>query len=137
MSCSFVFILRVCVRLLPTVSFLLSLPPRSSSKLRSSASTVTVNDDLGAAISPSINQLIQFSVAESFGALTDNLFQVIEDHLGGFAKRCVEENGSTVEQADKRARRESYTCKTKGNQRQLDHAVQVLHRFDEASEASL
>ena len=32
-------------------------------------------------------------------------------------------------------RRESYTCKRKGNQQQLDHAVQVLDRFDEASGA--
>ena len=59
-------------------------------------STVTVNDDSGAAISPIINRLIQSSVAESIGALTDNLAQVIEDRLGGFARRFSEENGSTV-----------------------------------------
>ena len=135
MSCSFVFILRVCARLLPTVLFLLSLCSRSSSKLRSSVLIVTVNDDSGAAISPSINQLIQSSVAESIGALTDNLWEVIEDRLGGSARQFLEENGSTVEQAVKTARRESYTCKRKGNQRQLDHAVQVLNRFDEASVA--
>ena len=40
---------------------------------RSSVSTVTVNDDSGAAISPSINELIQSFVAESIGALADNL----------------------------------------------------------------
>lgn len=34
-----------------------------------------------------------------------------------------------------KARRESYTCKRKGNQQQLDHAVQVLEKFDEASDA--
>ncbi|CAH3149781.1 unnamed protein product, partial [Porites lobata] len=60
---------------------------------------------------------------------------VIEDRLGGFAKRFSEENSSTVEQAVKKARRESYTCKRKGNQQQLDHAVQVLDKFDEASDA--
>ena len=98
-------------------------------------STVTVNDDSGAVMSPSINQLIKSSVAESIGALTDNLSQVIEDRLGGFAKRFSEENSSTVEQAVKMARRESYTCKRKGNQQQLDHAFQVLDRFDEASDA--
>ena len=98
-------------------------------------STVTVNDDSGAVISPSINQLIKSSVAGSISALTDNLSQVIEDRLGGFAKRFSEENCSTVEQAVKKARRESCTCKRKGNQQQLDHAVQVLDRFDEASDA--
>ena len=61
--------------------------------------------------------------------------QVIEDRLGGFAKRFSEENSSTVEQAVKKACRESYTCKRKGNQQQLDHAIQVLDKFDEASDA--
>ena len=32
-------------------------------------------------------------------------------------------------------RQESYTCKRKGNQQQLDRAVQVLDKFDEASDA--
>ena len=59
---------------------------------RSSVSTVTVNDDSGTAISPSITGLIKASVAESIGALTDNLTQVIEDRLGGFAKRFSEDN---------------------------------------------
>lgn len=104
----------------------------------SSVSTVTVNDGSGAAISPSVNQLIKSSVAESIGALTDNLTRVIED-LGGFAKRFSEENSSTVEQAIKKALRESYTCKRKRkrkrNQQQLDHVIQVLVRFNEASDA--
>ena len=73
----------------------------------SSVTTVTVNDDSGAAISPSINQLIKSSVAESIGVLTDNLTQVIGDSLGGFAKQFSEENSSTVEQAVKKARREN------------------------------
>ena len=32
-------------------------------------------------------------------------------------------------------RPESYTCKRKGNQQQLDHAVQLLDKSDEASDA--
>ena len=101
----------------------------------SSVSTATVNDDSRTAIGSPITQLITSSVAESIGALTDNLTQVIEDRLGGFAQRFSEENSSSVEQAVKKARRESYTCKRKGNQQQLDHAVQVLDKFDEASDA--
>ena len=131
MSCSFVFILRVCERLQPTVSFCLFVMSKEREQA-SSVSTVTVNDDSGTAISPSITRLIKASVAES---LTDGITQVIEDRLGGFAKRFSEENSSTVEQAVKKARRESYTCRRKGNQQQLDHAVQVLDKFDEASDA--
>ena len=94
-----------------------------------SVSTVTVHDDSGTAISPAITGLMKSSLTESISALTDNLTQVIEDRLGGFAKRFSEENSSIVEQAVKKARRESYTCK------QLDHAVQVLDKFDEAFDA--
>ena len=107
----------------------------SEREQRSSVSTVFVDNGSDPAISPSVAGLIKASVAESIGALTDNLTQVIEDRLGGFAKRFSEENSSTVEQAVKKARRESYTCKRKGNQQQLDHAVQVLDKFDEASDA--
>ena len=133
MSCSFVFILRVCERLQPTVSFCLFVTSKELEQ-GSSVSTVTVNDDSGTAISPSITRLIKDSVAESIGALTDGITQAIEDRLGGFAKRFSEENSSTVEQAVKKARRESYTCKRKGNQQQLHHAVRVLDKFDEASD---
>ena len=134
MSCSFAFILRVCERLQPTVSFCLFVMSKEREQ-GSSVSTVTVNDDSGTAISPTITPLIKASVAESIGALTDGITQVIEDRLGGFAKRFSEENSSTVEQAVKKARRESYTCRRKGIQQQLDHAVQVLDKFDEASDA--
>ena len=69
------------------------------------------------------------------GSLADNLTQVIESRLSDFATRFSEENSSSVEQAVKRARREHYTCKRKGNQQQLDHSLQVLDRPDEASGA--
>ena len=100
-----------------THSFVFAFALPKEQQQRSSVSTVTVNDDSGAAISPSINELIQSFVAECIGALADNLSQIIDDRLLGFARRFLEENGSTVEQAVKRARRESYTCKRKGNQR--------------------
>lgn len=72
MSCSFVFILRVCERLQPTASSCLF----GMSKEReqgSSVSPTTVNDDSGTAISRSISRLIKASVAESIGALTDGI----------------------------------------------------------------
>ena len=121
-----------------THSFVLAIAMPKEQEQGSSVSTVTVNDGSGAAISPSVNQLIKSSVAESIGALTDNLTRVIED-LGGFAKRFSEENSSTVEQAIKKALRESYNCKIKRkrkrNQQQLDYVIKVLVRFNEASDA--
>ena len=86
-------------------------------------------------VDPSIGAAIQAAVTRSIGSLTDNLTQVIESRLTDFAKRFSEENSSSVEQAVKKARREQYTCKRKGNQQQLDHSLQVLDKLDEASDA--
>ena len=86
-------------------------------------------------LDPSVGAAIQSAVSESMGSLADNLTQVIESRLSDFAKRFSEENSSSVEQAVKRARREHYTCKRKGNQQQLDHSLQVLDKLDEASDA--
>ena len=86
-------------------------------------------------LDPSVGAAIQSAVSESMGSLADNLTHVIESRLSDFATRFSEENSSSVEQAVKRARREHYTCKRKGNQQQLDHSLQVLDRLDEASDA--
>ena len=66
-------------------------------------------------LDPSVGAAIQSVVSESMGSLADNLTQVIEYRLSVFAKLFSEENSSSVEQAVKRARREHYTCKRKGN----------------------
>jgi len=86
-------------------------------------------------LDPSVGAAIQSAVSESMGSLTDNPTKVIESRFSDFAKRFSEENSSSVEQAVKRARREQYTCKRKGNQQQLDHSLQVLDKLDEASDA--
>ncbi|CAH3159224.1 unnamed protein product, partial [Pocillopora meandrina] len=86
-------------------------------------------------LDPSVAAAIQSAVSESMGSLADNLTKVIESKLSDFAKRFSEENSSSVDQAVKRARREQYTCKRKGNQQQLDHSLQVMDKLDEASDA--
>ena len=83
------------------------------------------NDEV---LDPSVGAVIPSAVSESMGSLTDNLTKVIESRLSDFAKRFSEENSSSVEQAAKRARREQYTCKRKGNQQQLNHSLQVLDK---------
>ena len=66
-------------------------------------------------------------------AIRSNLTQVIESRLDSFRQRFSEENGATVEQALKKARRENYSCKRKENQQQLDLELEVLDKCDEAS----
>ena len=79
---------------------------------------------------PAISEAIKSTVDASVGRLTDSLTEVIEAKLGSFAQRFSEENGATVEQAVKKARRER-----KGNQKQLDHELEVLDKFDAAASA--
>ena len=77
------------------------------------------NDEV---LDPSVGAVKQSAVSGSMGSITDNLTKVIESRLSDFAKRFSEENtllvwygSSSVEQTVKRARREQYTCKRKGN----------------------
>ena len=73
--------------------------------------------DVGVAVmDPAISEAIKSTVDASIDLLLDNLTEVIESRLGSFAQRFSKENGTTVEQAVKKARREDYTCKRKGNQ---------------------
>ena len=79
--------------------------------LSSNAANVSV-----ATVDPAIGEAIKSTVAASIGSLADNLTEMIESGLGSFVKRFSEENGATIKQAVKKARRENYTCKRKGNQ---------------------
>ncbi|PFX25174.1 hypothetical protein AWC38_SpisGene10212 [Stylophora pistillata] len=80
-----------------------------------------------------ISEAIQSTVNVLVGRLTDSLTGVIEARLGSLAQRFFEENGATVGKAVKKARRENYTCKRKGNQQPLDHELEVLDKFDAAT----
>ena len=93
---------------------------------------MSVSEEIGArssrndrVLDHSVGAAILSAVSESMGSLADNLTQVFESRLSDFAKRFSEENSSSVEQAVKRARRDHYTCKRKGNQQQFDHSLQV------------
>ena len=84
-------------------------------------------------LEPSVKLAIESVVSNSIGSMTDNLTQVIEFRLNTFARTFSEENGATVEQAIKKARRENYSCKRKGNKQQLDHKLQAFDKFNGAS----
>ena len=103
---------------------------RPEPTLSSEAASVSIST-----IDQTISEAIRSTVIASFGGLADNLTQVIESRLDSFQRRFSEENGATVEEAVKKARRENYTCKRKGKQQQLEHELEVLDKFDEASGA--
>ena len=59
-------------------------------------------------LEPSVKLAIESAVSTSIGSMTDNLTQMIEFRLNGFACTFSEENGATVEQAIKKSRRDNY-----------------------------
>ena len=107
----------------------LTMTKRSEPTLSSGAADISISS-----IDPTISEAIRYTVAVSIGRLAYSLTEVIESRLDSFQRRFSEENGATVEQAVKKARRENYTCKRKGNQ-QLDHELEVLDKFHEALSA--
>ena len=57
---------------------------------------------------------------------------VLEDKFSAFSRQFTEQNTSAIDTAVKKAKRETFTCKKKGNQQQYDHCQQVLEKFDES-----
>jgi len=91
-------------------------------------------NNINAVLDPAVSAAIQSAISELMGSLTNNLIKVIESQLSNFAKGFLEEDSSSVDQAVKGTWREQYTCKTKGNQQQLDQSPQVLGKLDKASD---
>ncbi|XP_068710909.1 uncharacterized protein [Montipora foliosa] len=96
-------------------------------------------DDDSSRSNPALDEASQSAVKalvnESIANLSDNLTEVIESRLGAFATKFSAQNSSTVTNAVKKARLDRYICKRKGNQQQLDHAHDVLEKFDDATDA--
>ena len=64
-----------------------------------------------------------------------NRFSVMIDaKFVEFGKQLLEKSETKMEQAMKKAKRESYTCKKKGNQQQLDFATNVLEKLEDAKD---
>ena len=57
---------------------------------------------------------------------------VLEDKFNAFSRQFTEQNTSAIGLAVRKARREAFTGKKKGNQQQYDHCQHVLEKFDES-----
>ena len=63
---------------------------------------------------------IDDSVINTFRGLSSDITQVIESRLIPFASDFSDSTVSSMKHAVQEAKKESYTCKSKGNQQQLD-----------------
>ena len=52
--------------------------------------------------------------------------KLIDDKLENFTRTMTQQTGSNMDDAIRRAKRERFVCKSKGNQQQLEHCLQVL-----------
>ena len=73
-------------------------------------------------------------VDSSIDSFTDRLTEVTESRLTAFKKRFTEENSSNVKRAVKKAPRENFTCRRKGNSCTIPYKT-VLEKLDSASDA--
>lgn len=78
---------------------------------------------------------IDDSVRNTFRGLLSDITQVIESRLIQFASDFSDSTASSMKHAVQKAKKESYTCKSKGNQQQLDHELQVLDKIEDATHA--
>ena len=58
---------------------------------------------------------------------------LIDNKLENFARTMSQQSGSNVDEAVRRAKRETFVCKSKGNQQQLDHCLKVLEKLEDAT----
>lgn len=77
--------------------------------------------------------VIKSAIQDAMQASMSNISKVIDEKFQAFAQKFSEENTNTLEKAVLKAKRETFTCKSKGNQQQLDHSLQVLEKIDDSS----
>ena len=69
--------------------------------------------------------VINFAMS-SFSNLIDNM-------LENFTRTMSQQSGSNVDEAVLRVKRETFVCKSKGNQQQLEHCLKVLEKLEDAT----
>lgn len=79
--------------------------------------------------------LVQKEVADSMASGSSQIYPLIDIRFDNFKKQYSEVNSSSVEVAVKRARRDRYVFKSKGNEKQFKHAESVLEKVEGAKNA--
>ena len=79
--------------------------------------------------------LVQKEVADSMASGSSQIYTLIDTRFDNFKKQYSEVNSSSVEAAVKRARRDRYVFKSKGNEKQFEHAESVLEKVEGAKDA--
>ena len=81
-------------------------------------------------IQPQLGQAIDAAIEVSmsrFNTMMENKFEALVGVIS-------QQTNTRVQDAVKKAKRETFVCKRKGNQQQMDHCSQVLDKFESATE---
>ena len=65
-------------------------------------------------------------------AVDHNTLNLAMNRLATFAQSMSQQSGNKMEEAIRKAKRETFLCKGKGNQQQLDHCVRVLDKIEDS-----
>ena len=84
----------------------------------------------GRSSSDDFQSLVTKAVADSMASVSTQISSLFDAHFDSFKKQFAKENSSSVEAAVKRARRNPYVFKSKGNKQQFEHAESVLEKFE-------
>ena len=58
--------------------------------------------------------------------------KLLDDRLETFAQSMSQQSGNKMEEAIRKAKRETFLCKGKGNQQQLDHCIKLLDKIEDS-----
>lgn len=86
-------------------------------------------------IMQSYSKTLDFSAAidNAFSASDGEFSTLIDEKLGDLAESFSLQSGSRVKEAVRRATKEPFFCKKKGNHQQLDHCLQVLEKMEDVA----
>lgn len=96
---------------------------------------MSISPDDPSSVDEATSRAIDSSVKNSFLGLSSSITQVIESRLTEFASQFYDSTISSMRQAVQKAKQETYTCTSKGNQQQLHHEIRVLDKLEDASQA--
>ena len=58
--------------------------------------------------------------------------KLLDDRLETFAQSMSQQSGNKMEEAIRKAKRETFLCKGKGNQQQLGHCIKLLDKIEDS-----
>ena len=97
--------------------------------------TNETSDELMETGLPDTKSIIEKTVQDTIGGLTDSIAKAVDDRLEDFKRRFITPTTSQELRPSKRLRLDAKQIKKPGNQQQFDHGLKVLEQSESAFDA--